>query len=210
MFRKLVLMLMFFSMGIWISPMAYATDPDLFATGQDSSGNYLFRVTSDGSIYTASDLTVTGSDIVIGSNSVTMAFSPTGHDINISTPIHVTGKVLATSAVGTYETNTAKNIFSLIVSSAVLDRGSCTLSAVSGKAGWATVITTPTASQATFSFETDGAPTIISSNTLSNNIYVGATCTDGKVNIMDGGTNPIIVNELGANEMIYVKISYIE
>jgi hypothetical protein len=101
MFKRLVLMLMFYSMGVWMSPIAYADATDLFATGQDSSGNYLFRVTSDGGIYTAADVDVSDDltvddNINVGSTSAVID-AGTGN-IRISTHTAVTGSITATNS----------------------------------------------------------------------------------------------------------------
>lgn len=217
MIRKIALALMLFSMGVFISPVAYADATDLFATGQDSSGNYLFRVTSDGSIYTASDITVTddmavvdvvatgdasvGDDLTVTDDinvgATTRIIDAGTGSINISTSIVVTG-ALGISYVG-------QTLYEVRIASSLPDTTKCSITGVSGKAGWGQVQVAGTACVAQFTFTTAGVVTLSSATanvtTTENN--------DGTLNVCDDGSNPAFDNELGSTLTVYGNIFYI-
>jgi hypothetical protein len=90
--------------------------------------------------------------------------------------------------------------------SSLADHSSYTITAVSGKAGWGVVRASGTACWADFTFTNAGVVTLSSSTSnVAEDISV-----DTKLNIIDGGTYPNLVNELGSTVVFYGNIYYLD
>lgn len=191
------------------------TMTDLFSTGNDGSGNPLFRIDSNGGIVTQGDVTVNGNDIVFG-NAETITNSTNGQigftdgTNTLATVIDdgTTGTVsaanhLASSGKYGYTSSAGNTLYTVILATTMAGDSSVDLTLADGKAGMFEIIIGTTAAWGSFT-----SAAAVTLTTASGTTSTTAS-TPASINISDGGSVVRVTNKAFASAVAYIRYWYI-